>query len=101
MAKRKVKKDGRSNPRLKSCPSEEQRYIIRICLEEGLFKVGKCEGYIPDTKILEKYLRNQGYNEGTFVLLSTRPRPKHVATYEFQWRKNKIGRVKKKLVRIK
>ena len=100
MAKKKVKKDGRSNPRLKTCPPEEQRYIIRICLEEGLFKVGQCEGAIPDTKTLEKYLRKQGYDEGTFVLLSTRPRPKHVTTYRFI-RINKLGQKKRKLVQIK
>ncbi len=97
MSKRKIKKDGRSNPRLKPCPPEEQRYIIRFCLEEGLFKVGMCEGGIPDTKVLEKYLRKQGYADGTFVLLSTRPRPKYVATYRFI-RINKLGQKKRKLV---
>ncbi|MCK5019009.1 MAG: hypothetical protein KAS32_18255 [Candidatus Peribacteraceae bacterium] len=100
MAKRKNKKDGRSNPKLKYCPPEEQRYIIRMCLEEGLFKVGQCEGSIPDTKVLEKYLRKHGYDEGTFVLLSTRPRPKHVATYRFI-RVNKLGQKKRKLIQDK
>ena len=99
MARRIIKKDGRSNPRLKACPPEEQRYIIRICLEEGLFKVGHCEGSVPDTKVLEKYLRKQGYEEGTFVLLSTRPRPKHVGTYRFI-RINKLGQKKRRLFQI-
>ena len=99
MARKKKIIDGRSNPRLKPCPPEEQRYVIRICLEEGLFKVGQCEGSVPDTKSLEKYLRKQGYDEGTFVLLSTRPRPKHVGTYRFI-RINKLGQKKRKLFQI-
>jgi len=97
MAKRKIKKDGRSNPQFKYCPPEEQRYIIRICLEEGLFKVGQCEGRIPNTKVLEKYLKKQGYDEETFDLLSTRSIPKHIATYRFV-KVNKLGQRKRMLV---
>ncbi len=100
MAKRKIKQDGRSNPLLKYCPPEEQRYIIRLCLEEGLFMIGMYERGIPDTKTLEKYLRKQGFDEGTFVLLSTRPRPKYVATYRFI-RINKLDQKKRKLIQIK
>ena len=102
MAKKK-KIDGRSNPRLNPCPPEQQRYILRECTKDGLPLIGESgeEGKLPSRWELEKYLKGEGYNSGTFVLLSTRPRPKLVATYEYQWRKNKIGRVKKKLVLVK
>jgi hypothetical protein len=101
MQKKKEKKiDGRSNPKLKPCPPEEQRYIIRMCIEEGLFMVGECKGGIPDTKVLEKYLKSVDCNEGSFVMLSTRPRPKHVATYGFRWVKTKDGKVIRRLRRL-
>ena len=104
MAKRKQnKKDGRSNPRLNPCPPEQQRYILRECTKDGLPLLGESqeEGKRPSRKELETYLKRGGYDSGTFVLLSTRPRPKLVATYQFQWKKNNFGRMKRKLLLIK
>ena len=79
---KKRKKDGRSNPNLKPCPPEEQRYILKWASEDGLFRVCSWKGGYPDPRIMLKQLLEKGYKYGTYVLLSTRPRPKHIATYQ-------------------
>ena len=84
-----VKKiDGRSNPCLRDVPLEKQRYILRKCTQGGMYKIAGfkfCPIDVDIRRTLIKYhekLRELGGIKGKYALLSCRPRPKHVATYE-------------------
>ncbi len=51
---RKRKKDGRSSPRLKPCPPEEQRYVLRHCTKHGLPLIDVGNGELPNPEKLRK-----------------------------------------------
>ena len=77
---RKIRKK-RKNPNFKPVPIQDQQFIIREMSQKGMMTV---ENYITYNKNLlkdiTKYLCKR-YQKGTFVLLSTRPRPSHIATW--------------------
>ncbi|MFH0816458.1 MAG: hypothetical protein V1934_06555 [Methanobacteriota archaeon] len=104
MTKRK-KTDGRSHPTLVPCERGRQRYILRHCTKNGLRKVGDVEetGKHESTTAeeIEAYLRGKGHKSGTFVLLSTRPRPKCLGVYKFVMPLRFMGLNKIVLRRIK
>lgn len=83
MARRKGKT--RKNPQLTPVPKEEQRYIVRKMTQKGMKSVvSEPYSYSPD--LLEDIELNLCYfhREGTYVLLSLRPRPAHVATWKLK-----------------
>lgn len=75
-------RDNRSRPRLKECSPLEQRYILRKITPKGLGSIMRKypEGYNPSLKELRKLAWRFKVVKWRLVLMSTRPRPKHILT---------------------
>lgn len=80
-AKRKIRK----KPKLRPVPKEEQRYIVRKMTQKGMRSViSEPLEYSPDLLEETEFNLSRFHKEGTFVLLSLRPRPAHVATWKIK-----------------
>jgi hypothetical protein len=85
------RRDGRSRPNFKACPSEEQRYVVKHCSKNKPTNVMKWTGAPPTAQEIETYLRRKDWfndwiaqgKKIVLAVLSTRPRPQHIATYVF------------------
>lgn len=80
-----TKRKTRKKPELKPVPKEEQRYIIRKMTQKGMKSIlTEPLEYSPDMLEETEFFLRRYHREGTFVLLSLRPRPAHVATWKLK-----------------
>ncbi len=80
-----TKRRKRKKPKLKPVPKEEQRYIVRKMTQKGMKSVvSEPYEYSPDMLDDIEFGLCHFHKEGTFVLLSLRPRPAHVATWKLK-----------------
>lgn len=82
--RRRRRTDGRSCPNLKPCPPNEQRYLIRKVGYKTLKCVAKGLKSIPSENAIERFVTKHNLGAGTYTILSTKPRPKHVITYRIR-----------------
>jgi hypothetical protein len=72
-------RDHRAHPCFKPVPPGEQRYVLNRITPNGQRHVTQITGRFPMPLMIFDDVKR--YNlEGTFVLMSTRPRLKHIAT---------------------